>query len=100
MSTKEEDRIRKIEDTLLLIPQEFDKITSTQAEIVEHLEQINGSFGDFDDRLRSIETIQDYDDMRKGEKKEGKRQFLNITNVVITGIVATQGLVVILLALS
>ena len=38
--------------------------------------------------------------MRKDEQKENKNKFLNIPNVVINGIVATQGLVVILLALS
>lgn len=95
-----EEKVRAIEDTLLILPVQLDAIKSNQEDIKEHLENINGSFGDFDDRLRSVETIQDYDDMRKGEKKESKKTFISASGVVIAGIALTQGLVVALLALS
>ena len=100
MSEVIEDRVRKIEDTLLLLPVQLESINDNQVEIKEHLETINGTFGDFDDRLRSVETIQDYDDMRKGEKKESKRAFLNFSNFIIGAIIATQAIIVSVLALS
>ena len=100
MEEVSEERVRKIEDTLLLLPAQLEAINDNQVEIKEHLEVINGSFGDFDDRLSSVETIQDYDDMRKGEKKESKRAFLNFGNFIIGAIIATQAIIVSVLALS
>ena len=101
--TKEEERIRKIEDALLILPSELEKITDTQAEIVEHLEIINGTFGDLDDRVHKVETKWDYQEKnketKKEEKKESKNQFFNLTNLIIALIVATQGLIVLIFAL-
>ena len=94
MSTKEEDRIRKIEDTLLLIPTEFDKITSTQVEIVEHLEQINGSFGEFDERIHSVETKWNYKEKRDEEKTASKGQMYILAGIIIAAIIAVQGIVI------
>ena len=38
--------------------------------------------------------------MRKGEKKESKRAFLNLSNFIIGAIIATQTIIVSVLALS
>lgn len=95
-----EEKVRSIEDTLLILPIQLEAINDNQLEIKEHLENINGTFGEFDERLRSVETIQDYDDMRKGEKKEGKRAFLNLSNFILALVVGTQGIIVSVLALS
>ena len=94
MSTVEEERIRKVEDTLLLIPTEFDKITSTQTEIVEHLEQINGSFGEFDERIHAVETKWDYKEKRDEENTASKGQMYVLAGIIITSIVAVQGIVI------
>ena len=94
MSTTEEERIRKVEDTLLLIPTEFDKITATQTEIVEHLEQINGSFGEFDERIHTIETKWDYKEKRDEEKTASKGQMYALAGTIIAAIIAVQGIVI------
>ena len=94
MSTKEEERIRKVEDTLLLIPQEFDKITSSQTEIVEHLEQINGSFGEFDERIHAVETKWDYKEKQDKEKIASKNQMYALAGIIVTAIIAVQGIVI------
>ena len=88
---EDEKRIRAIEDTLLLLPTELKEIKEGQIEIVEHLETINGSFGEFDDRLHKVETKWDYQEKNKKAKKEDKKQFFNLTHLIIAGIVATQG---------
>ena len=99
MTKTEEDRIRAIEDTLLILPTELKAIKEGQEEIVEHLETINGTFGEFDDRLHTVETKWDYQEKNKEDKKANRNRFLNLTNVIIAGIVATQGLIVVIFAL-
>ena len=100
MSTTEEERIRKVEDTLLLLPPQLEAIRNTQVEIIEHLEDINGSFGELDQRIYKVETKWEYQEHKIEDKKEGKKHFLNLGNFIIAGVVAIQGIIVSFLALS
>jgi len=98
--TKSEKRIRAVEDTLLLLPTQLEDIKDTQQEIVEHLEVINGSFGELDERVHKVETKWDYQEKNDEKKKVNKREFLNLTNIIIGGVVAIQALLVSVIALS
>ena len=89
------DRIRKVEDTLLLLPQELTAIKDGQTEIVEHLEIINGTFGELDDRVHKVETKWDYQEKREDEKVTGVTRFLIFAGFVVTVFVALQGAIVV-----
>ena len=99
MTKTEEDRIRAIEDTLLILPTELKAIKEGQEEIVEHLETINGTFGEFDDRLHTVETKWDYQEKNKEEKKENKKQLFNLSHLIIAGVAACPGIIILILAL-
>ncbi len=95
----DEKRIRIIEDTLLLLPAQLTDIKNGQTEIVEHLETINGTFGDFDDRLHSVETKWDYQEKNKEDKKENKKQLFNLSHLIIAGLALIPGITVLIFAL-
>ena len=97
MTNSEEDRIRKIEDTLLLLPIELQEIKDGQGEIVEHLEVINGSFGQFDSRLHSVETKWDYQEKREDEKDEDRKHLYAAAGIIVAVVVALQSVVFFLL---
>lgn len=87
----DEERLRKIEDTLLLLPSELRDIKNTQVDIVEHLETINGSIGEFDDRVHIIETLHAYEERDKKTKKEEKDRSYIIYGLIIALIAAAPG---------
>lgn len=93
MPTIEEERIRKVEDTLLLLPPQLEAIRDTQTEIVDHLEQINGSFGEFDERIHKVETKWDYQEKRKEEKNTDKKHYYAVGGLVVAAIAALNGII-------
>ena len=97
MTDPEEDRLRRVENTLLLLPIELTAIKEGQLEIVEHLETINGSFGEFDNRLHSVETKWDYQEKQEEGITADRKQMYALAGIIITAIVAVEGVVFFLL---
>ena len=74
MTKTEEERIRNIEDVLLLLPRDIGDIKESSKATEQHLEMINGSLGNLDDRVEDVETRHEYIDKQNAEKKDEKKE--------------------------
>ena len=102
MTKTETERLRGIEDALLLLPIELKGIHKAGKETVEHLEMINGSLGNLDERVGDIEIRHKYQDKQEEEDKEEDKESTlakwRIIGYTLSVIAASSGIAAVVIA--